>query len=84
MVLLSKLTVLLLTIPGFLVLAAFALRCKVSLLALASKFSSSCTGAYTAEAGVGVAQKTVNDSGLVDFHVEIKPRSCHEPCLRYK
>ena len=57
-----------------------ASACKVSLLATARAMSGSCNGAFTAEVGMAVAQKTVNDSGAVPFPVCIRPVSCHEPC----
>ena len=53
-----------------------------SFLCTGRKMSSSCTGAYTAEMGLAVIEKTVNDSGLQQFPVGMVSSSCHEPWLR--
>ena len=56
---------------------------EASMLFSARKFSTSCTGAYTAEIGAALIENTVNSMGM-DFppkRVRLDGVSCHESCL---
>ena len=47
-----------------------------SFLRSARKMSSSCSGVYTAEMGLAVVSKVINDSGKLPWHVAIRSDSC--------
>ena len=51
----------------------------------ARKFSTSCTGAYTAEIGAALIENTVNSMGVghPPKRVRLDGVSCHESCLHY-
>ena len=52
---------------------------KKSFLAVGSRMSSSCTGVYTAEMGMSVIAKVVNESMVLAETVSIRSMCCHVP-----